>query len=144
MESAFAMLTGIAIGFYYEWKIACVCLVAGPILGVVAAVNTKFRTGLGEENDKNIKDAQVLAGDAILNYRQVASFGHEEQIIRDYEKLLEGPKRKAMAKSHIMGLTYGASQFMQYAMFATLFYFGAYFSVKWPDNTKPEDVFIAI
>lgn len=36
--------------------------------------------------------ANLLAGDAIMNYRTVASFAHEEKILDDYKILLEGPK----------------------------------------------------
>ncbi len=50
-----------------------------------------------------------MAGDAILNYRTVASFAHEEQILKDYEKLLTGPYPVIVRKAHIMGFVFGFS-----------------------------------
>ena len=33
----------------------------------------------------------MLAGDSIINYRTVASFANEDQILKDYDRMLEGP-----------------------------------------------------
>ena len=90
-------------------------------------MNAKLQSGLSTDSDAASKEANLLAGDAILNYRTVASFGHEDQILRDYSRLLDEPKRVAIRKSHIIGLVFGFSQFVQYAVFATLYYFGGLF-----------------
>lgn len=49
----------------------------------------------------------MLAGDAILNYRTVASFAHDEIIISAYDKYLTGPAKKAMSKAHCIGISFG-------------------------------------
>ncbi len=37
--------------------------------------------------DTNIrKEANILAGDAIKNYKTVASFGHHDVIIKEYDR----------------------------------------------------------
>ena len=69
--------------------------------------------------------AAILAGDAIMNYRTVASFAHEEKLVRDYTILLEGPKAKSIKAAHYIAIIYGLSQFVIYAQIATLFYAGA-------------------
>ncbi len=43
-----------------------------------------------------MKDANLLAGDAIINYRTVASFANEDQILKDYDRMLEGPVQVAV------------------------------------------------
>ena len=48
--------------------------------------------GLGGDQESNLNQANLLAGDAIINYRTVASFGHQEKIVRDFSNLLEHPK----------------------------------------------------
>lgn len=57
------------------------------------------------------KDANLLSGDSIINYRTVASFGNELQILKDYSDLLEGPVALAKRKTHLIGFVYGFSQF---------------------------------
>ena len=41
----------------------------------------------------------MLAGDSILNYRTVASFGHDYLIINEYDKLIEGPMKTSIKKA---------------------------------------------
>ena len=41
--------------------------------------------------------------------------------------MLDQPVALATRKGHLIGLVFGFSQFTQYAVFATLFYFGAIF-----------------
>ena len=49
--------------------------------------------GYLEEND-NIREANLLCGDAILNYRTVQSFGYEHLVVETYRKLLYPGQRK--------------------------------------------------
>jgi hypothetical protein len=77
------------------------------ILG--STMNVKLQKGLSDGSEGAFKDANLLAGDAIMNYRIVASFAHEEQILKDYEKLLSGPYPKIVKQAHIMGLVFGFS-----------------------------------
>lgn len=37
------------------------------------------------------KDANLLAGDAINNYRTVASFGYDNLIVKEYENYIDLP-----------------------------------------------------
>jgi ATP-binding cassette subfamily B (MDR/TAP) protein 1 len=74
-----------------------------------------------------MRDANLLAGDSIINYRTVASFANEDQILQDFERHLQGPVNIAINKCHLIGCIFGFSQFVQYAVFAVLYYFGAVF-----------------
>lgn len=97
-------------------------------------MNAKFQAGLSENSDAASKDANLLAGDAIINYRTVASFGYEDQLVKDFSRLLDGPRLIATRKSHIIGLVFGFSQFVQYAVFGCLYYFGALFQKYYPSE----------
>jgi ATP-binding cassette subfamily B (MDR/TAP) protein 1 len=83
-----------------------------------------------------------LAGDAIMNYRTVASFANEEKLVNDYIRLLEGQKEQSIREAHWIGITYGLSQFSIYGMMAALFYTGAQFLKEYKEN--PVDMFITI
>jgi ABC-type transport system involved in Fe-S cluster assembly fused permease/ATPase subunit len=62
-----------------------------------------------EEGQKAVKEANLICGDAIVNYKTVQSFGHEELIVNLYERLLT-PIRATSTFSHIMsGVGYGFS-----------------------------------
>jgi len=42
LESAFALMTGITIGFVYDWRISLVYLVVAPLMAIGGAMNAKF------------------------------------------------------------------------------------------------------
>ena len=87
----------------------------------------------------------MLAGDAILNYRTVASFGTEDQLIADYDRLLDGPLRVAVSKCHVIGLAFGFTQFIKFAVFAVLYYAAAQFMSRGYVSILDSDrVFMAI
>lgn len=108
---------------------------------------------MSQDTEVALKDANLLAGDSIMNYRTVASFANEGQILRDYERHLEGPVLVSIRKCHLIGFVFGFSQFVQYGVFAVLYYFGAVFQKAYFNDhlvdpvaikTFSEDIFIAI
>ena len=109
MESTFAIIVGIAIGFSFNWKISLVALGCVPFMIAGGAINTKFQTGYSDIDEEAYKDANLLAGDSILNYRTVASFGHDTLIIKDYDTLTEGPIKTSIKKAQCIGFWFGFS-----------------------------------
>lgn len=87
--SAFlSIVAGISLSFVFNWRMALCCLATTPFMVLGGIMNVKFQKGLSEGSESAHKDANLLAGDVILNYRTVASFGHEDQIIKDYNRYL--------------------------------------------------------
>jgi ATP-binding cassette, subfamily B (MDR/TAP), member 1 len=88
LEAACAVITGVVIAFVFSWRMSCVCLILAPFAVITGYMGAKRASGLGEEQDQTQSLANLLAGDAIMNYRTVASFAHEEKILADYQALL--------------------------------------------------------
>lgn len=114
---------------------------------------------MSTDTDAAMKDANLLAGDSIINYRTVASFANEDQIIMDFGNMLQGPVNVSVKQCHLIAFIFGFSQFIQYAIYAVLYYYGAvfqrdYFKANPIDPFDPssimkikdysENVFIAI
>ncbi len=76
LEGGFAILVGVVIGFSYNWQISLVCLGCVPFMVFANIMNIKFQAGMSSDSDG--KEANLLAGDSILNYRTVASFANED------------------------------------------------------------------
>lgn len=55
------------------------------------------------------QEADLLAGDAIINYRTVASFANEEAIVRKYEEILTENLNKSFWENHKAGIGFGFS-----------------------------------
>lgn len=72
-------------------------------------MNVKFQKGMSQSSDTLLKEANLLAGDAMANYKTVMSFAREDQIVNNYEKLLAEPANLVKRKSHIIAGLYGFS-----------------------------------
>jgi ATP-binding cassette subfamily B (MDR/TAP) protein 1 len=106
-------------------------------------MGAKRAAGLGDAQDDTQSQANILAGDAIMNYRTVASFAHEEKLVGDFRNLLAAPIGKVVRASHWTGIVYGLSQFTIYAQISAFFYGGAVLMKHFPDET-PLNMFISI
>lgn len=109
MEGAFALLVGLAVGFWACWQVALVALVVSPVLAVGSAIGMKLSTGLVEEENEALKEANLLCGDAIANYKTVQSLGNTELIVKKYEDLLAPAKKKAFRAQMKVGFAFGFS-----------------------------------
>lgn len=130
LEAVFAVTTGILIGFFFSWRMALVCLGLTPFMAISGYMGAKFQQGLSVEASDSHKYANLLSGDAIMNYRTVASFAQEKQIINDYKHLLLGPRKQAIIQANKIGGAYGFSQFVLYVTISCMYYAGAQFMDK--------------
>ena len=89
-----------------------------PFMMLGAFMLAKFQSGMTETEEN--KEANLLAGDTIINYRTVASFGNEEQIVQDYAKMLDKPLKNSIRRNNILGFIFGFSQFVQYGVDAII------------------------
>ncbi|CAI2367048.1 unnamed protein product [Moneuplotes crassus] len=136
------LFVGVALALIYDWKISLVALGISPIMVLSAAVNTRvsekgMRSGAGGEAEVN-----STVSDTIVNYITVASFANESILIEKYKKILGAKVRQNLIKNYVSGAIFGFSQFVQFAMYAVLFYSGAQFVAKYNDN--PQNMFTAI
>lgn len=150
VEAVFGMIVGIAIGFYYCPLEATVCLLVSPIMIVGTVIEMKMmKAEEGDSKDSN-KEANLLCGDCIVNYKTVQSFGNEEELVNLYRNLLMPVHKASMSKAIKSGAAFGCSQIAQYIVFAAMFYFGGMIIKNSVDEetgevkVNAEDVFIAL
>lgn len=74
LDAGFAVMTGIVVGFIFSWRMSLVCIGLVPFMVISGYMGAKFQQGLSVDSEENQKQANLLAGDAIMNYRTVASF----------------------------------------------------------------------
>lgn len=90
-----------------------------------------------------LKEANLLVGDSIINFKTVQSFGYEDLIVERYKQFL-APVYKMAIKGNIkMGFAYGFSQFMTFASISAMFWGGGFF-MKQYENLQAGDVFAAL
>lgn len=107
-----------------------------------SAIQGKMQTGFTSVEEGPLKQAHLLLSDSISNYKTVASFAHEKQLVSTLARFLQKPVRTAICKAHFAGVIFGYSSFTQNVVFGIAFWLGALFVRDYGVNN--EDVFIAI
>ena len=57
------------------------CFLVSPFMIIGNIMEVKLGKGLVSKKQEILKDADLLCGDAIVNYRTVQSFGYEEKLV---------------------------------------------------------------
>lgn len=159
MESSFAMFGGIIIALIFSWKVALVAIAVSPLMIIGGVIGAKIDAGnAGSDNDSNqiikndetqkskdktVLSPELLANDAINNYRTVAGFSLQRGIVDQYCQLLLPEYNTAKRNSHIAGVVYGYSKFIENSAIAIILYFGTLIMLN-DDDLDGEKVFIAI
>ena len=89
LECVFSLGFAIAIGFYFSWPMALIALCLTPLTVIGSALTTESDQGI--KRDEKKEESDLLASDAIANFRTVASFACDEQIMAKYRELNEKP-----------------------------------------------------
>lgn len=71
IEGNMAMLSGIGLGLYFCWPEALACIALSPFMIIGRVISTKIRFNQSNQEGEEQKDANLLCGDAILNYKTV-------------------------------------------------------------------------
>jgi ATP-binding cassette, subfamily B (MDR/TAP), member 1 len=108
----------IAIGFYFSWPMALIALCLTPFMAIGALLQ-------GVQRDETKDEAELLAADAIANFKTVSSFGCDDQILAKYKDLSEKPFAQESGKLQKFAISYGFSQLIQNVVFGALYYASA-------------------
>lgn len=109
VESTFSLLVGLVLGFIFTWRLSLVALACVPFMMFGGAMNSKLQKGLAEFDEDSFKEAQLLASDAIINFRTIGSLNADKQIVSTYDRYLDSPTSKAIKRSHLIGFWFGVS-----------------------------------
>lgn len=155
------MLGGIVLAMIFSWKVALVAIAISPLMiigGVIGAKVDASNAGSDDDSksiakssddkkdqakEKNVLSPELLANDAINNYRTVAGFSLQRGIVDEYLELSKPEFNTAMKMSHVAGLVYGYSKFIENASIGIILYFGTIILLN-DDSLDGEKVFIAV
>ena len=92
-----------------------------------------MQVGLTDGANELTKEADILCGDAIINYKTVQSFGNEEMIVNKYNEVLS-PVNKITAVGNIkIGFAFGLSQFSTFTCIAMMYYMAGVIMENYPE-----------
>lgn len=121
-EAAVAMICGLAISFYLCWQMAVTCLAIVPFMMLGGAMEMQVYKGMDDELAEKLKVSNLFISDVINNYKTAQSLGQNKAIMKQFRRQID-PIAGENVKAHFLnGVAYGFSQFIQYTVFAALFY----------------------
>jgi hypothetical protein len=71
LEGNFALFAGIGIGFWACWQEAAVMIFVAPFLMLGGLLEMKFQASGSEKTNKLQREANLLCGDAINNFKTI-------------------------------------------------------------------------
>ncbi|PNT72645.1 hypothetical protein BRADI_2g47347v3 [Brachypodium distachyon] len=127
VQSIATLITGFAIAFSADWRLALVITCVIPLVGAQGYAQVKFLKGFSEEAKEMYEDASQVATDAVGSIRTVASFSAEKRVVRTYNKKCEALRKQGIRSGIVGGLGFGFSFLVLYLTYALCFYVGAQF-----------------
>jgi len=123
LECVFSLGFAIAIGFYFSWPMALIALCLTPLTVIGSALQTEGDNGV--KRDEKKEESDLLASDAIANFKTVASFACDKQIMAKFRELNEKPFQEEQHKLFKFALGYAVGQLMVNVLFGALYYASA-------------------
>mmetsp|Transcript_19980 Transcript_19980/g.14691 ORF Transcript_19980/g.14691 Transcript_19980/m.14691 type:complete len:114 (+) Transcript_19980:458-799(+) len=88
LESFCVVVISLVLGFYFSWQISLLGCCTAPFFYICTIAMSKKQTTLNKRQIQLHKQANLLSGDVIMNYKTAASFGNTEKIVERYDFLL--------------------------------------------------------
>ncbi|XP_050117930.1 ABC transporter B family member 11-like isoform X5 [Malus sylvestris] len=118
-------IAGLHIAFVANWQLTLKIIVLLPLLGVNGYFQFKFMKGFSANAKRMYEEASQVANDAVGSIRTIASFCAEEKVVELYQRKCEGPIKTGIRQGLISGIGFGLSLFLQFSVFACIFYAGS-------------------
>ncbi|OEH80457.1 ATP-binding sub-family b (mdr tap) related protein [Cyclospora cayetanensis] len=125
----FSFAVGIAIGFWYSWRLALVLLatfiLSAGAVAVDHALNRPALNAAGGSSKKKKEDsASATFAEAVSGIRVVMSFGLEGHFSHLYEQAATSELGKKACTAFGFGISWGISQSMQFFVFSLALWYG--------------------
>ncbi|CAN6726733.1 unnamed protein product [Malus baccata var. baccata] len=118
-------IAGLHIAFVANWQLSLKIIVLLPLLGVNGYFQFKFMKGFSANAKRMYEEASQVANDAVGSIRTIASFCAEEKVVELYQRKCEGLIKTGIRQGLISGIGFGLSLFLQFSVFACIFYNGS-------------------
>ena len=130
VQSLVCLSLGLIIGFYYEWRLAFICIAFFPFIIISAAMQQKLRKGGSSGDDRKDIEAGSILSECVINTKTIFSYNFTEKAIEMYKEILSESKDNIVSQCLIQGFLFGIGQFALFAAYATLFYAGGRFIIN--------------
>lgn len=136
-QSVSALLSGLGLSLYYNWKVGLVSNAFVPPLVASMVFQMILWTKQGAVQIKALEKSAKLAVEAIKNVRTVAGITAENKFLKQYEAELVQPHKKTLRHTHLRGVVFGFANSTFCFAYAVCFVYGVQVyteTYKWNEN----------
>jgi ATP-binding cassette, subfamily B (MDR/TAP), member 1 len=125
LQQSSQSLIGVAIAFYYSWKLTLVLLAATPLLALGMALMTMFiqRSSRGSSDD--FAAANSIATEVLGGFRTMVSFSREEYSKRLYADSLVAATKQGRYRAWLQGVGMGSTFFFLFFVYGLGLWYGS-------------------
>ena len=131
--SMMGTIMGIVINFFVAiilshiiaWKIAIVCLVTVPILLGAGFMQLKSIAGFERRHAKAYAKATDISVETVKKFKTIASFSLEDEVMEDYRRALEAPKKEMAVASAYTNMWYTFAICTGFFIYAFVYWWGS-------------------
>lgn len=140
ISTAATIITALAIGFTYDWRMTLLALGCWPLQGFAQYLQARSVLGSSFRTKRAYERSGQAAAESIRNIRTVATLRREETFIASFNENNSAPHKGNIKGSIITSVGFGFSQACNLFTNAVLFYAGCQFIIHgWitmPDMTN--------
>ncbi|CAB4426285.1 unnamed protein product [Rhizophagus irregularis] len=118
------IIVGIIVALIIGWKLTLVVLTTVPILMVAGYFKFKMMAGFKSRTLKIYEKSAQIACDGASNIRTVASLTREEDLLKIYSNMLDGPMKEGLHNAIFGSLIYAAASSINFLGNALAFWYG--------------------
>ncbi|KAL7719171.1 ABC-type xenobiotic transporter [Entamoeba marina] len=124
------IIFAIAIGFYYDWRIACVSTIASPIIIIIVVVNGKLNTQQSSPATVAYEKSGITTVQAVESIRTIQSLSREDYFKRTFKHDLQKPKKDMFKWAPLLSISNGFKHLSYFGIQAYVFYMMVLISTK--------------
>mmetsp|Transcript_57302 Transcript_57302/g.101615 ORF Transcript_57302/g.101615 Transcript_57302/m.101615 type:complete len:1276 (+) Transcript_57302:45-3872(+) len=117
------LVVGLAIAFYACWEMSLVMLAAIPVMVVANAIQMAVIMGGAKTENSDLKQAQQILNEAVMNARTVQALGNEQNLHGLYTECIGRTNAGMWKRDIIAGIGFGVSNGCMMFILAGGFYY---------------------
>jgi ATP-binding cassette subfamily B (MDR/TAP) protein 1 len=118
------IIVGIIVALIIGWKLTLVVMTTVPILMVAGYFKFKMMAGFKSRTLKIYGKSAQIACEGTSNIRTVASLTREEDLLKIYSNMLDGPMKEGLHNAIFGSLIYAAASSINFLGNALAFWYG--------------------
>lgn len=125
LQNLACVAVGYGLAFAYDWRVALVVTGILPFVVLGAYFDMQFVMGNTDTSEELYGTANQTASEAFSSIRVIHAYNMNDSMIGIYSKLLGQANQMARQKSLVGGAAHSYSQFIQFATYSLIIWFGS-------------------